>query len=97
MESARMTSEVPFGQRLALFGLFVSRLMAFCLLYFAPALAYVPEDSGPAPAPVRAVDWKVGERVVDGVVDGPAAETLDPKHRKDRGATREGEHGRGHH
>jgi len=93
MESARMTSEVPVGHRLALFGLFVSRLMAFCLLYFAPALAYVPHDSGPAPVPVRVVDWKGGERVVDGL----AAETLDPKHQRDHGAAREGERGRGHH
>ena len=86
MDSVRVTSEVPVGRRLALFGLFVSRLMAFCILYFAPALAYVPGASGPAPVPA------VGERA--GV--GPAAESLDPKHEKDHDETRESDHGRGH-
>ena len=83
----RVTSEVPVGRRLALFGLFVSRLMAFCILYFAPALAYVPGAPGTAPVPVA-----VGERVVD----SPSAESLDPKHEKDHDETRESEHGRGH-
>lgn len=90
MESARFTSEVPVGRRLALFGLFVSRLMAFCLLYFAPVLAYVPDS--PGPAPVRAVGDTVDERVND----SPAAETLDPKHEKDHDEAREAEHGHGH-
>ena len=89
MDSAGMTSDEPVGPRLALFGLFVSRLMAFCLLYFAPALASVPGASGPAPVPVQAVDgWERG-------TDSPVAETLDPKHDKDHDQAREGEHGRG--
>lgn len=87
MDSARMTREVPVGHRPALLGFFVSRLMAFCLLYFAPALAYVPVDSRPAPVTVRALgDGMSGERLAA----DPAAETLDPKHRKDRDEARQG-------
>lgn len=93
MDSVRVTSEAPVGRRLALFGLFVSRLMAFCILYFAPALAYVPGSPGPASPPAWAVSGWAGESVV---VESPAAETLDPKHEKDHDETRESEHGRGH-
>ena len=93
MDSVRVTSKAPVGRRLALFGLFVSRLMAFCILYFAPALAYVPGAPGTVPVPVPvAVAVGVGERVVD----SPSAESLDPKHEKDHDETRESERGRGH-
>jgi hypothetical protein len=92
MESVRISSEVPVGHRLARFGLFVSRLMAFCLLYFAPVLAYVPDSPGSAPVPVQTV----GDRVDGRVSDSSAAETLDPKHEKDHDEAREAEHGHGH-
>ena len=84
MDSVRITSDLPrVSQKIALMGSLVSRLVAFCLLYFVPTLAY--EQGAPAPEPVQTV------------TPVPAAtESLDPKHGKDHDEDRAAEHGRGH-
>jgi len=84
MDSVRITSDLPrVSQKIALMGSLVSRLVAFCLLYFAPTLAY--EQGAPAPEPVQEV------------AQLPAAtESLDPKHGKDHDEDRAAERGRGH-
>ena len=84
MDSVRITSDLPrVSQKIALMGSLVSRLVAFCLLYFVPTLAY--EQGAPAPEPVQTV------------TPVPAAtESLDPKHGKDHDEDRAAERGRGH-
>jgi len=84
MDSVRITSDLPrVSQKIALMGSLVSRLVAFCLLYFVPTLAY--EQGAPAPEPVQTV------------IPVPAAtESLDPKHGKDHDEDRAAERGRGH-
>jgi hypothetical protein len=84
MDSARVKRNLPTGSgRIALMGSVVSRLMAFCLLYFAPALAYEQgAPTNPAAAAVPAFNRPL------------AAESLDPKHDKDHDQDREPEHGR---
>jgi len=78
---------LPTGSgRIALIGSLVSRLVAFCLLYFAPVLAY--EQGVPDPAPVPAVAPAFSEPL--------AAESLDPKHEKDHDQDRETDRGHGH-
>lgn len=70
MDSARVRNDLPrVSRKIALMGSLVSRLIAFCLLYFAPGLAY--EQSSPAP------------EILAVVSEPPAAESLDPKHEKD--------------
>ena len=83
MDSVRITSGLPrVSHKIALMGSLVSRLVAFCLLYFAPTLAY--EQGSPEPAP-------------QAVAQVPAAtESLDPKHGKDHDEGREAERGRSH-
>jgi hypothetical protein len=87
MDSARVKYDLPtISGRIAMMGSFVSRLMAFCLLYFAPVLAYeqgVP-DAGPAAATSLAHSEPLG------------AESLDPKHDKDHDQDRESDRGRTH-
>ena len=86
MDSVRITSDLPrVSQKIALMGSLVSRLVAFCLLYFAPTLAYEQGTPAPAPEPVQAVTQVPG-----------ATESLDPKHGKDHDEDRAVEHGRGH-
>jgi len=82
MDSARVTNDLPtISGKIAFMGSLVSRLIAFCLLYFAPALAY--EQGAPAPVLDPAA-----------VVDEPlSAESLDPKHDKDHDQDRESDHG----
>jgi hypothetical protein len=83
-----MTSDLPrVSHKIALMGSLVSRLITFCLLYFAPALAY---EQGAAPAPVP-------EPVQAVAPSAAATESLDPKHGKDHDEGREAERGRGHH
>ena len=80
---------LPTGSgRIALIGSLVSRLVAFCLLYFAPVLAYeqAAPDSSPVPAPA----------VAPAINEPLAAESLDPKHEKDHDQDRETDRGRGH-
>jgi hypothetical protein len=78
---------LPTGSgRIALIGSLVSRLVAFCLLYFAPVLAY--EQAAPDPAPALAVAPAFNEPL--------AAESLDPKHEKDHDQDRETDRGRAH-
>lgn len=72
--------------RIAMMGSFVSRLMAFCLLYFAPVLAYEQGAPDAGPAAVAAPTFSVPL----------AAESLDPKHEKDHDQDRESDRGRGH-
>jgi hypothetical protein len=86
MDSVRITSDLPrVSEKIALMGSLVSRLVAFCLLYFAPALAY--EQGAPAPAP----------ETVEAAAQVPAAtESLDPKHGKDHDEDHEAKRGRGH-
>ena len=85
MDSVRITSDLPrVSQKIALMGSLVSRLVAFCLLYFAPTLAYEQGAPAPVPEPVQAV------------TQVPAAtESLDPKHGKDHDEDRAAERGRG--
>lgn len=79
---------LPTGSgRIALIGSLVSRLVAFCLLYFAPVLAY--EQGAPDPASAAAESPAFSEPL--------AAESLDPKHEKDHDQDRESDRGRGHH
>lgn len=78
---------LPTGSgRIALIGSLVSRLVAFCLLYFAPVLAYeqAASDSSPAPAVAPAISEPL------------AAESLDPKHERDHDQGRETDRVRGH-
>jgi hypothetical protein len=83
MDSARVTNDLPtISRKIALMGSLVSRLIAFCLLYFAPALAY--EQSPPAPD-LAAV---AGEPLT--------AESLDPKHEKDHDQDRDSDRTRAH-
>jgi hypothetical protein len=78
---------LPTGSgRIALIGSLVSRLVAFCLLYFAPVLAY--EQGAPDPAPEPTVAPAFSEPL--------AAESLDPKHEKDHDQDRETDRGRAH-
>jgi hypothetical protein len=86
MDSVRIPSDLPrVSQKIALMGSLVSRLVAFCLLYFAPTLAY--EQGAPAPA----------SEPVQAFAEVPATtESLDPKHGKDHDEDRETERGRGH-
>jgi hypothetical protein len=80
---------LPTGSgRIALIGSLVSRLVAFCLLYFAPVLAY--EQGAPDSAPASAA-------VVGSAFSEPlGAESLDPKHEKDHDQDREADRGRAH-
>jgi len=79
MDSARAKHDLPIvSGKIALMGSFVSRLVAFCLLYFAPVLAY---EQG---VPVSG----------SGVDRPTVAESLDPKHQKDHDPERESERGR---
>ena len=88
MDSVRMRSDLPrVSERIAFMGSLVSRLITFCLLYFAPALAY---EQGAAPAPVP-------EPVQVSAPNAAATESLDPKHGKDHDEGRQAERGRGHH
>jgi hypothetical protein len=78
---------LPTGSgRIAFIGSLVSRLVAFCLLYFAPVLAY--EQGAPDPASAAEVGAAFSEPL--------AAESLDPKHEKDHDQDRDSERGRGH-
>lgn len=71
---------LPTGNgRIAMIGSLVSRLVAFCLLYFAPVLAY--EQGTPDPA--------LASAVVPAFSEPLAAESLDPKHEKDHDQDRE--------
>ena len=75
MDSARVKNDLPtISRKIALMGSVVSRLIAFCLLYFAPALAY--EQAAPAPD-LAAVAPSVFAS------EPSSAESLDPKHEKD--------------
>lgn len=83
MDSVRISSDLPLiSRKIAIMGSVVSRVITFCLLYFAPALAY--EQGAPSPVePVLAV-----------AVEAPdATEYLDPKHGKDHDEDRGGERG----
>jgi hypothetical protein len=87
MDSARVNYGLPTSSgRIAMIGSFVSRLVAFCLLYFAPVLAYEQGalDTGPASGVASAFSEPL------------AAESLDPKHEKDHDQDRESDRGRGH-
>jgi hypothetical protein len=78
---------LPTGSgRIALIGSLVSRLVAFCLLYFAPVLAY--EQGAPDAPPESAVTPAFNEPL--------ASESLDPKHEKDHDLDRKTDRGRGH-
>ena len=80
MDSARVTNDLLIvSRRIALIGSLVSRLIAFCLLYFAPTLAY--EQGSPAPDLIPAVDASA------------VSESLDPKHEKDHDRDRGGDRG----
>jgi hypothetical protein len=86
MDSARVNYSLPtISGRIAMVGSLVSRLVAFCLLYFAPVLAYEQgaPDAGPA-----AVAAAFSEPL--------ATESLDPKHEKDHDQDRESDRARGH-
>jgi hypothetical protein len=86
MDSVRVSSDLPMiSRKIALMGSLISRLVAFCLLYFAPALAY--EQGAPTP-PDALVQAVVAQTPSD-------AESLDPKHGKDHEEGRGGERGRG--
>ena len=79
---ARATRDLPkVSRNIALLGALVSRLMAFCLLYFAPALAYEQDSSTSATTAT----------ILAGT-EPSAGESLDPKHEKDRDGGREAEH-----
>jgi hypothetical protein len=81
MDSARVSRDLPtVSGRIALLGSFISQLVAFCLLYFAPVLA----DEQDAPGPVPAIAAPRG------------GETLDPKHEKDHVQDRASDRGRAH-
>ena len=85
MDSARVTNDLPtISRKIALMGSLVSRLIAFCLLYFVPALAY--EQGAPAPA--------LDPTAV--VAEPLSAESLDPKHEKDHDQDRDSNHARTH-
>jgi hypothetical protein len=87
MDSVRITSDLPrVSEKIALMGSIVSRLIAFCLLYFAPALADEQGAPAPVPEPVQAV-----------ASSAVATESLDPKHGKDHDEGRETQRGHGHH
>jgi 1-acyl-sn-glycerol-3-phosphate acyltransferase len=87
MDSARVKYRLPIiSGRIAMMGSFVSRLVAFCLLYFAPVLA--SEQDAPDAGPASVVALPFGELL--------AAESLDPKHDKDHDQDRESDRGRGH-
>ena len=72
--------------RIAMMGSLISRLVAFCLLYFAPVLAY--EQGAPDAGSAAAVAPPLSEP--------RATESLDPKHEKDHDQDREADRGRGH-
>ena len=83
MDSARVTNDLPtISRKIAVMGSLVSRLIAFCLLYFAPALAY--EQGAPA------------TDLATVVAEPLSAESLDPKHEKDHDQDRDSDHGRAH-
>lgn len=85
-----MKSDLPtISGRMAMMGSFVSRLVAFCLLYFAPVLAYEQGAPDGGPASVVAASAPASRELL-------AAESLDPKHEKDQDRDRESERGRGH-
>ena len=87
MDSARVNYGLPTSSgRIVMIGSFVSRLVAFCLLYFAPVLAY--EQGAPDTGPASGVAAAFSEPL--------AAESLDPKHEKDHDQDRESDRGRGH-
>ncbi len=87
MDSVRMNNGLPtISGRAAMIGSFVSRLVAFCLLYFAPVLAY--EQAAPDAVSASAVAPAFGEAL--------AAESLDPKHEKDHDQDRDSDRGRAH-
>lgn len=69
-------------------GSFVSRLVAFCLLYFAPVLAYEQGAPDAGLASVVAASAPASRELL-------VAESLDPKHEKDQDRDRESERGRG--
>ena len=87
MDSARVNYSLPtLSGRIAMMGSFVSRLVAFCLLYFAPVLAY--EQGAPDAGPAAVVAPTLSEPL--------ATESLDPKHEKDHDQDRESDRARGH-
>ena len=90
MDSARVNYGLPTSSgRIAMIGSFVSRLVAFCLLYFAPVLAYEQGAPDAGPASVVAASAPASSVLL-------AAESLDPKHEKDHDQDRESDRGRGH-
>jgi len=77
MDSVRISSDLPMiSRKAALMGAFISRLMIFCLLYFAPALA--SEPGAPAPELIKVL-----------AQSSAATESLDPKHSKDHDSDRD--------
>jgi hypothetical protein len=97
MDSAWVRNDLPtVSGRIALIGSWVSRLIAFCLLYFAPTLAYEQGvyEQGALVAPATATVSAFSEPLAAVPL---AAESLDPKHEKDHDQDRESaEHARGH-